>query len=1014
MSVWPFIHFFSFLLYVGLAAFLIIKKPKSSLHRVAALVIACFALWSFAQIFIHNPASSRELMQSWRNISSPGWISLSSFVLWFFLIFTQKYKILRWRPFYLLLFAVPCFFIYKQWSGVLIRDGIRQPYGWGIVWADSLWSYLFLAYFSSVMAISISIFIAFCRRTLDPVKKRQAQIILLPTYITLLVAALTNFILPMSHIYIFPDLANIVGLIVLGGLGHAMAKYDFFALTAPAAAKQIVSTITDSLFLLDPFGKIITANKAAEELLDYPLNELTGKPLDFILADPHLRASILGRIGKGEEILNSHEFFKNKRGQLLPVILSCSALARESESVFGIVCTARDITEQKKAAEALRESEERYSLVTKQTGQLVYDCDIKAGEITWAGAIEEVTGFKPEEFRLNSDEWAARIHPEDRRPATLLLEDAREKGNKYSVEYRFRGKDNRYRYIKNTGVFLSDQIRRADRVLGIMADVTEQKAMEKAQLAIYQIAAIATSAPNLDDLFRSLHGVISELMPAKNCYIAFYDSETGWLSFPYFIDECDEPPPPRRLGRGLTEYVLRTGEPLFCPPEIFEELKAKGEVESIGSAAIDWLGVPLKTKGKTLGVLAVQAYAGDVRYTENDKNMLVFISAQAATAIDRKRMEQAFQESEHRYRSIFESFRDVYYQTDQEGRVVLISPSVYATAGYDLQDVIGHPLSDFLANPSGRLGLEQVLKEHGAVTDYELKLKAKDGRIIETSANSSLILDENGRIQGTEGVLRDITARKQVEKQLETAKETAESANRAKSGFLANMSHELRTPLNAIIGFSEVLADQFFGPLNKKQMEYISDIMDSGKHLLSLINDILDLSKIEVGKFEPEFSEVRIGELLGNCLSMVRQKCLKHQIKLDLCLSPEIEKLEIRADERRLKQVMLNLLSNAAKFTPDGGRIEVGAQKNGEGLLISVADTGIGIAAEHQPKIFDPFYQVQSGMRNKTPGAGLGLNLSKQIVDMHGGRIWVESEGIGKGSRFTFLLPLRAPLSGES
>jgi len=148
-----------------------------------------FALWSFGQLFIHNPASSRELMHSWQNISSLGWTSLSSFALWFFLIFTQKNKILRWRPFYFFLFAVPGLFIYKQWSGALILGGIRQPYGWGIVWADSPWLYLFLAYLSSVMAISLSIFIAFCRRTLDPVKKKQAQIILLPSYIALLVAA---------------------------------------------------------------------------------------------------------------------------------------------------------------------------------------------------------------------------------------------------------------------------------------------------------------------------------------------------------------------------------------------------------------------------------------------------------------------------------------------------------------------------------------------------------------------------------------------------------------------------------------------------------------------------------------------------------------------------------------------------------------------------------------------------------------------------------------------------------
>jgi PAS domain S-box-containing protein len=496
-------------------------------------------------------------------------------------------------------------------------------------------------------------------------------------------------------------------------------------------------------------------------------------------------------------------------------------------------------------------------------------------------------------------------------------------------------------------------------------------------------------------------------MVAENFYIALYDSATGWLSFPYYVDEYDEPPSPQKLGRGLTEYILRTGSPLLAPPAVFDALQAKGEVESIGAPPVDWLGVPLKIKDNTIGVLVVQTYTEGVRYTEDDRDMLVYVSAQAAMAIERKRSQQELRESEQKYRSIFESFRNVYFRTDREGRVTVISPSVASAAGFDPQEVIGHLVSDFYLDPSARLDLEQKLREHGSVNDYELRFRAKDGRIIETSINSNLLRDGNGHVVGAEGVLRDITARKRGERELVQARLAAESANRAKSNFLANMSHELRTPLNAIIGFSQVLNDQFFGPLNQKQMEYVTDIMDSGKHLLVLINDILDLSKIEVGKFDVEISAVQIGELLKSSLTMVKEKCLKHQIALALTVSPETESLCIPADERRIKQVVVNLLTNASKFTPDGGRIEVSARKNGRELLISVSDTGIGIAPEHQERIFDRFYQVHSGMRDKTPGAGLGLNLSKQIVEMHGGKLWVESEGLGRGSRFSFVLPLQ-------
>jgi PAS domain S-box-containing protein len=243
-------------------------------------------------------------------------------------------------------------------------------------------------------------------------------------------------------------------------------------------------------------------------------------------------------------------------------------------------------------------------------------------------------------------------------------------------------------------------------------------------------------------------------------------------------------------------------------------------------------------------------------------------------------------------------------------------------------------------------------------------------------------------------------------KQLEEAVGIAEASNQAKSEFLASMSHELRTPLNAIIGFSEVLREKYFGELNEKQVEYIVDIVDSGKHLLSLINDVLDLSKIEAGKMELDVSEVKIADLLQNSLVMIKEKALVHSISLDLQIAENINGTKIKADERRLKQVMFNLLSNSAKFTPDGGAITVEARKDEKKLTISVSDTGIGMTAQEQKRLFEAFYQASGGIKGKTPGTGLGLAITKSIVEKHGGKIWMESEGTNKGSKFTFTLPI--------
>jgi len=231
-----------------------------------------------------------------------------------------------------------------------------------------------------------------------------------------------------------------------------------------------------------------------------------------------------------------------------------------------------------------------------------------------------------------------------------------------------------------------------------------------------------------------------------------------------------------------------------------------------------------------------------------------------------------------------------------------------------------------------------------------------------------------------------------------------EAASRHKSEFLANMSHELRTPLNAIIGFSEVLLERMFGELNPKQEEYLNDVLASGRHLLSLINDILDLSKVEAGKMELELSAFNLPASLEGCLSLVRERATRHGIGLALTVDGRVG--EVIADERKVRQVVLNLLSNAVKFTPEGGKVAVDLSQGEGEVAIAVSDTGVGIALEDQAAVFEEFRQVGSDRARKNEGTGLGLALARKFVELHGGRIWLTSE-VGKGSTFTFTLPDR-------
>ena len=233
-----------------------------------------------------------------------------------------------------------------------------------------------------------------------------------------------------------------------------------------------------------------------------------------------------------------------------------------------------------------------------------------------------------------------------------------------------------------------------------------------------------------------------------------------------------------------------------------------------------------------------------------------------------------------------------------------------------------------------------------------------------------------------------------------------EVASRHKSEFLAHMSHELRTPLNAVIGFSEVLLDQLFGEVNAKQEEYLQDILRSGRHLLSLINDVLDVSRVEAGRMELEIGSVALKGVLEEALTLVREQAISRDQTLTLDVDPDLP--DVPGDERRIKQVVTNLVTNAVKFTPEGGRIAVSARIVDDEAHVCVSDTGIGVAAADQDTIFDAFQQVSHGREPKPEGTGLGLTLSQQIVALHGGRIWVESE-VGGGSSFTFSLPAGRP-----
>jgi len=387
-----------------------------------------------------------------------------------------------------------------------------------------------------------------------------------------------------------------------------------------------------------------------------------------------------------------------------------------------------------------------------------------------------------------------------------------------------------------------------------------------------------------------------------------------------------------------------------------------------------------------------------------------------------RRIEKQFtdlRKSEEQFRIAFDDSAVGMALISLEGRILRVNPFLLDMLGYSEEDLLSKTLRDIVYSETadgGNAELGNILDDKPRDQAAEKPFRHRGGQIIFGLVNSSLLCDISGKPLYFILHVQDITKQKEMA-ELKAARERAEIANRAKSEFLANMSHELRTPLNHIIGFTELISAGIAGDLNTQQKEYLDDVVQSSRHLLSLVNDILDLAKVEAGKQTLEPMDIDIRVFLENSLVMIKEKALKHGIELSLSVNGVPD--TIRADERKLKQILYNLLSNAVKFTPDGGRISLAAQacntetenlsalggNPGGYIQISVSDTGIGLNRDDLERIFQPFEQAAIPGYQKIQGTGLGLSLTRQLVELHGGKIWVTSEGMQKGATFYFTLP---------
>ncbi len=398
-------------------------------------------------------------------------------------------------------------------------------------------------------------------------------------------------------------------------------------------------------------------------------------------------------------------------------------------------------------------------------------------------------------------------------------------------------------------------------------------------------------------------------------------------------------------------------------------------------------------------------------------------------------MAMAAEQSRDLLRTVIDALPAPISVKDPQGRYILANRTVFSVLGVDEASLIGRRLDELplkgIADASrapftaSMAELERELLETGqAVLNREQVYHLAGGRLRAELKSKVPLRDSAGRITGILSVALDITERKRAEQELDEAnlrlrrqaedlerlaesyareREHAVAANRAKSEFLANMSHELRTPLNAVIGFAEVIGLRLWGDSSEKYFDYAADIASSARHLLHVINDILDMSKIEAGRYELSLGEAKLPDIVADCLVIVKGRAREAQIALSADLPADLPKVEV--DARAIKQVLLNLLSNAIKFTPAGGQVRIGGCRAADGsVIIEVSDTGIGIPREFLPRVFEPFWQGDPSIRRASEGTGLGLAISRKFMELHGGSLVIDSEE-GQGTRVTMHLP---------
>jgi PAS domain S-box-containing protein len=628
----------------------------------------------------------------------------------------------------------------------------------------------------------------------------------------------------------------------------------------------------------------------------------------------------------------------------------------------------------------------------------IADCSHR---VLWANqTFALMFGYRAEE--MIGQPLESFVVPADKLAESKWMTETLARGERIAVETERKTKD---------GVLLEVSVSCAPLLLdGTLAgyyagyrDISDRKRVEALSSALYRVAEKSSSAHDLHQFFASVHSIVDELIYARNFYIALFDPTTELLSFPYFVDQTDTPPAPKKLGRGLTDYLIRTGEPLLATPEVLQAMEDRGEVERNGARSLDWMGVPLKVNSHTFGALVVQTYSNHVRYGEGDKEILTFVARQLASAVEIKRNEQALRRSEARYRSLVQSSVYGIYRASLEGHFLDVNAALISMLGYgSAEDVLLlDPEKDVFANPEEHARLVEEFRRSGRLDGVELKWKRKDGGRITVRISGRAVSSADEPADVLEAIAEDVTDRRALEDQFRQAQKM-EAVGRLAGG----VAHDFNNLLMVIGGYAEVILSQL--PSDHPLHEKGKAIQQAADRATTLTRQLLAFSRKQL----LELKVVDVNAIVQD-MERLLSPLIGENVKLATVLAPQATLT--RADAGQLEQVLMNLVVNGKDAMPGGGALTIQTQtavvdgshrreqqfiRPGNYVVLSVSDTGMGMDKETQSRIFEPFFTT----KEKGKGTGLGLSTVYGIVKQSGGYVMVQSEK-GQGSTFQIYLP---------